>query len=264
MKTERRDVTRFCLLTTPRSGSTWFLSLLNSHPQIGAFGEAFLNKPANKSAWHNLAFLPADRFCSFRRTTRAIRPWSTFQYMDMLVEEFSARHQALGFKLMYRQLLRQPEILPKMVQDRYHIVHLVRENYLDVMISEAIMRKRGKAHSNKEVESQSVRLNPSSLVRILTAKKWRVDAARFVLRALSLPILEVSYESLLEDLEVTLQGTTDFLSVPPYTGYESDFKKISSAPDWERIENYEEVREVLASTPFASLLDMSDEAVDME
>jgi LPS sulfotransferase NodH len=258
MGAESRDVTRFCLLTTPRSGSTWFLSLLNSHPQIGAFGEAFLNKPANKSAWHNLAFLPADRFCSFQQTNPAIRPWSTFQYMDMLVEEFFEGHQALGFKLMYRQLLKQVEILPKMVRDRYHIIHLVRENYLDVLISEEITRRRGEAHSNKEVESPSVYLKPSSLVRVLKAKKVRVDAARFVLRKLPLPVLEVAYESLLQDLEAMLCKTTDFLSVPSYTGYESAFKKISSAPDWERIENYEEVREALVDTAFSSLLDVQD------
>lgn len=258
MKAARKGVATFCLLTTPRSGSTWFLSLLNSHPQIGTFGEAFLNKPANKSAWHNLAFLPADRFCTFQRRTRSIRPWSTFQYMDMLVDEFSTGRQALGFKLMYRQLLKQLEILPKMIRERYRIVHLVRENYLDVLISETIMRKRGEAHSNREVGRPTVYLKPSSLVRVLKAKKVWVDAARVALRTLSLPVLEVTYESLLQDVETTLRRTTDFLSVPSHSDYESAFKKISSAPDWERIENYEQVKEVLANTPFASLLDIDD------
>ncbi len=258
MKAQDKEVTKFCLLTTPRSGSTWFLSLLNSHPQIGAFGEAFLDKPANKSAWHNQAFLPADRYCSFRQSTRSIRPWSTFQYLEWLVEEFSEGRRALGFKLMYRQMLKQIEILPKMIQDRYRIVHLVRDNYLDVLISETIMRKRGKAHSNKEVDSQRVYLKPSSLVRVLKAKKIRVEVAKFVLRKLPLPVLEVAYKSLLQDLEATLCKTTGFLSVPSYTGYESAFKKISSAPDWERIENYEEVREALVGTAFSSLLDVKD------
>jgi LPS sulfotransferase NodH len=255
MKTKGREITRFCVITTQRSGSSWFMAMMNSHPQIGVLGEVFLDRVA-KPAWYNLEFLQADRFCQFRQSTRSIRPWSTFRYLDMLVEKFSGEYLALGFKLMYRQLRRQPEILPKLMLDRYRILHVVRENYLDVLISHRIAHKRGEAHARKEVEQPKVYLEPSPLVRILERKKKKVRWMRLFLRILPLPVLEVTYRSLCESTEASLNTAASFLSVPSYTGYESDFRKISTLPDWERIENYEEVRQALAGTEFQGLLDI--------
>jgi hypothetical protein len=156
---------------------------------------------------------------------------------------------------MYRQLLRKPEILLKMILDRYKIIHLVRENHLDVRISSLITRKRGEAHSNEEVKAPMVHLDPSSLVMRLKLRKNVVGTARFILRVLPFSVIEVTYESLCENTEVTLNAVASFLSVDPHIGYEGPFKKISTVPDWERIENYEEVRSLLSGTEFEGLLD---------
>jgi hypothetical protein len=247
------DVTKFCTLTFPRSGSTWFMSLLHSHPQIGTYGEQFLDR-IPKLAWYNELFLPGERFCQFRDSTRWIRPWSTFRYLETLIGNFSGEYDALGFKLMYQQLLRKPEILLKMALDRYRVIHLVRENHLDVWISGLITRKRGKAHSKEEIDTPMVHLDPSLLLMRLKSKERVLGRARFILRILPLSVLEVTYESLRENTEETLNTVASFLSTEPYTGYESPFKKISTAPDWERIENYEEVKRVLAGTEFEGLL----------
>ena len=253
MITGADDIVNFCVLTTPRSGSTWFLSLLNSHPDIGTFGEAFLNK--KPGIWADQVFLPADRFCQFRESTRWVRPWSTFRYLDALMEEFSAQHRALGFKLMYKHLLRYLELLPLMLSEGYRIIHLVRTNYLDVLISERIVQQRGRAHARAEVAPPPVHLEPSTLVRILRGKRRKVKIARLVLRSLSLDVIEVDYESLCEDTPGVLDTTTGFLSVPLYAGYQSCFRKISRKPDWERIRNYEQVRRALDLSDFRNLVD---------
>jgi hypothetical protein len=156
---------------------------------------------------------------------------------------------------MYRQLLRKPEILLKMILDRYKVVHLVRENHLDVRVSSLITRKRGEAHSNEKTDTPMVHLDPSLLVMRLKLRQNVVRTARFILRVLPLSAIEVTYESLCEDTERTLSTAASFLSVDPYTDYQSPFKKISTVPDWERIENYEEVRSVLSGTEFEGLLD---------
>jgi hypothetical protein len=230
------------------------MSLLHSHPQIGAYGEAFLDR-VPKLAWYNEAFLPGERFCQFRDSTRWIRPWSTFRYLESLIGSFSEEYEALGFKLMYRQLLRKPEILLKMILDRYKVIHLVRENHLDVRISSLITRKLGKAHSNEETETPTVYIDPSLLVMRLRLRKSVVSTAHFVLRVLPLSVLKVTYESLRQETVETLSAVASFLSLDPYAGYGSPFKKISTVPDSERIANYEEVRKALAGTKFEHLLD---------
>jgi hypothetical protein len=173
---------------------------------------------------------------------------------------------ALGFKLMSRQLLRYPEVLLKLMVDEYRIIHLVRQNHLDVVISQRLMKQLGKAHSTEQVDRQTVHLEPSSLLRALTWREREIELTRTFLLllgkspAFGLPSLEITYASLRRDAREALNAAASFLSVPSYQEYDSRFKKISTAPDWERIENYDEVRQALRGTRFCPLLDDAPES----
>ena len=42
---------KFVMLTTQRSGSTWVIDMLNSHPRVVAYSELFLETSKERPVW---------------------------------------------------------------------------------------------------------------------------------------------------------------------------------------------------------------------
>lgn len=251
MSTQNGKLQKFLVLSTSRTGSNWLIDLLNSHPEIRAFEEVFIFQNTNnqiKVAVPDL--LPTRRFYEFQHSTSLSRPWATFKYIDELYEEGKSS-QAVGYKLMYGQLKRLPEILWKLLSDRYRIIHLMRQNLLDSILSRELAKQRKLWHSTKNVEVKKVRLDPQQLLSSLQRDERQVQRIRQIFRWLPVPILEVFYEQLRENTETTLESIAQFLNVS-HTDiqYNSHFTKINSAKHWESIENYDEVMSTLENTRY--------------
>ncbi|MBC7236744.1 MAG: sulfotransferase domain-containing protein [Chloroflexi bacterium] len=249
---------RFCILTTHRSGSTWLMDLLASHPRIRAYGEIFVQRQwhllQQHPEWYDLYahIQPPIYFYEYQEQSSRRRPWITFDYLDLVCGP-SPDYDVVGFKLMYIQLKRLFELAWKLKRDRYRIVHLVRNNYLDIVISNEMRKVRDLAHANHEVPPAKVYLEPKALLYELYRAKRRRRRGDWVLALTGMEKLEITYDELCNTPETAMARICAFLSVPP-AELRSDFRKLNRQPHWESIANYEEVRRALKGSEYEPLL----------
>jgi hypothetical protein len=229
------------------------MSVLNAYDDIVAQGELFLPRPRSpETRWDSGFAYP--RYVESKIRLGHVRPHSVFRYLDA----FYAQSEHVGFKLMYSQLRRYPEILPYLLRKRVRVVHLVRENHLDVLISFAVKREIGRAHvlaGQDRPRDTPVDLPVRSLLRRMRWLQLKHDTARRMLRASRLSHLEVTYEGLVRD-PGRFDDILDFLGVA--TGSEQPHSNILKTRVGEQkdvIANYDEVVRALTGTRFAALLD---------
>lgn len=240
---------KFCLITTPRSGSTWLTTLLDSHPQIKAFEEPFLWRE-HRPNWRDEVFVS---YYDYRKKSSAIRPWALFQYLDIL-DGYPGQHDTIGYKVMYNHILEQPEILLKLIKDRYKLIHLVRANYLDILISRASKQQYGIAHSTQKSQVKPVVLDTDCLLKTIQSYERNYIIAKQLIELLPLDCLEITYEALRDDTEKVLSKVTDFLGVDSYLNLTSSLKRVNGGSYREKIVNYEEVSSLLTPTKYAKFL----------
>jgi hypothetical protein len=157
---------------------------------------------------------------------------------------------------MYTQLRRHPEILLYLALRRIRVVHLVRHNHVDVIISEELARLTGKSHApaGSRIDVPKVNLDTSTLVDRLRRRSRRAIQARSLVRLSTCPLLEATYEGLLEG-DQEFARILGFLDIPgPVFPRQSKLAKRGSISHRDAIANYDEVRLALISTPYASLL----------
>lgn len=245
--------TQFVVFTTQRNGSTWLMSVLNGLEGVSAQGELFLPRPRSpEKRWDSDFALP--RYVESKRAHGSVRPFSVFNYLSALYRG----EGTVGFKLMYSQLRRYPEILPYLMRKRIRVVHLVRSNHLDVLISFAIKSEIGKAHILSPEDRPSdveVELDTRSLLGDLRKLQLKHTMGRTVLRLARLKHIEVVYEDLVAD-PGGFHRVREFLGIPAdQWALRSNILKTRTGGQKQVVANYEEVRAVLQGSKFTDLLD---------
>lgn len=251
--------TRFILLSSQRTGSTWLADLLhNSRPDMRVYGEVFKDAPLRigdpgKLKWGYLA--PPIRYHEWRLENDKKRPIGPLQYLAML-EGQSAEYAAVGFKLMYNQFVQKPELLWPLVRRRYRIVHLLRQNLVDVVISRTIMRETGRNHTSEEsLDTVQIRLDPQDVLMRLERAERRVKQASQFVRWLPVRSVEVTYEQLRAEPAEALNRLLDFLSLPKAeVTLKSQLKRANRGHPRDKIVNYDEIFAALRNTRFAHYL----------
>jgi LPS sulfotransferase NodH len=251
---------KFVILTTQRSGSTWVIDMLNSHPSVIAYSELFLKTSKERPVWGGAKDVLLWKAYRQRHEAGTWRPFGNiplcFNYLDDIYTSQEEVIQSIGFKLMYGQLRQQMFcLLPYLLVNRVAIIHLVRLNFLDVILSEEAVRIRNTAHARDEVQHIQINLDPNTLLPRIRKKERKVNWARRVFSRLGLPYLEVSYEGLVT-ARVSFGAMLEYLGIG--SGYEAmntSFKRLNKGTHQELIENYNEVVTLLAGTEYAQLLD---------
>ena len=244
---------KFVVLTTNRSGSEWVMSTLNRFPNVFAHSELFLPRPqVSEGKWNSDFAYP--RFVESKVKGLALRPFSVFSYLNT----FYSMPGKVGFKLMYKQLGLFPEILVYLLRHRVHVIHLMRQNHLDVMLSYAVKAKIGQSHllaGQSAPDELRVRLDTRTLVRKLAWLQEQQNIARRLLKFFRLPHVEVIYEDLVRNHTLFLR-IADFLSINAEQQItEFALTKIRKEGHRNVIGNYDEVKEVLVNSKFAGLLE---------
>lgn len=243
--------TRFVILTSQRSGSTWLVSLLNQLKDTTAYGELFLPRKHVENWDADFAY---PRFDEARGQTAGIRPLQVFHYLDKVYQH----RGAVGFKLMYSHLYRYPEILLYFWTHRVRVIHLVRKNPLDLVISQALKRKVKRAHrlaDEPPLEDVQVELDPQTLIQKLQTRQRKIKRGHMILRFSGLRSIEIGYEDLQKNPPV-FQSLCRFLSIETDSVIpQSRFQKIRRKSQDQIIKNYSEVKEVLEGTRFLSYLE---------
>jgi hypothetical protein len=229
------------------------MTTLNSFPHVTAHGALFIRRErASGKRWDSDFAHP--RFFETKSKGLTFRPFSVFSYLNALY----STPGAVGFKLNYAQLGFYPEILAYLIRHRIRVVHLVRRNHLDIVLSYAVKAQIGRAHllsGESAPDDIQVALDTKNLIRQLEWMQTRQNIARKLLSWCRLPHLEIAYEDLLRD-QAHFRRIWDFLSLKPGEDMpRSTVVKIRKGGHRDVISNYDEVREVLANSKFTELLE---------
>ncbi|MBC2840335.1 Stf0 family sulfotransferase [Robiginitalea sp. SC105] len=242
---------KFLVLTTQRTGSTWLIDRLNHQSEVEGHEELFYAKKRISPAMAGCDEYP--RFVDKYERIGITRPIKVFSYLNGLYK----RSGTVGFKLMYSQLKAFPEILAYINIRPLRIIHLVRKNHLDVIISSEAAKSTGlfhvSAHEGK-TEKVQLNLNTDTLISSIRRLEKNVKKAKIILRLNPCPVLEVAYEDLRRNDE-EFNKVCRFLGVCTNDlNLESNLKKRISKKQSEVVSNYTEVAEILLNAGYESLL----------
>ena len=247
-------MTNFVVLSTQRSGSTWVVDMLESHPRVVAYSELFMHGGEGTPKWGGEKDLSYWQTYS-RGKSRITKPYLLWKYLGQAYRERPGT-DAIGFKLMYSQLSRiSRPLMPALWLKRVRIIHLIRRNALDVVLSKEAGAARGgrlHAHDGNQVERVRLNLDTDSLLRRMTLHDRAIEGARVRFKKVGLPYTEVIYEDLAAD-ESGFASLFEFLDVEP-APVSSSLQKLNPTSHEELIENYGEVRDALEGTEFAAQL----------
>ena len=228
--------------------------MLDSHPAVASYEELLLPAEQHPQTWGR-----SDRefFHEYYARRAGGRRWQpAAPYLVRYLEELYAPRpaiEAIGLKLMYGQLKRYPWLLGYIALRRVRVVHLVRTNLLDVVVSQetAQARRQYHAYTSEAVDRSAVDLKTEQLIPQLEGLQRSVDTIRLLLRALPAPRIEISYEEL--GRGDALDAVFDFLGVAPQP-VTSRFAKLNRGPKQALIANYQDVERTLRGTPFERFL----------
>jgi hypothetical protein len=242
------------VLAKSRSGSKWLVELLDSHPEVAAYGEMLGGDqvPADYGATGYPRFSSSVAQSGVRR--RLPSPYTRVTYLRGLFATYPDA-RAVGVKLVYGHLGRG--VLAYLAARRVRVVHLVRPNLLDAVISYEVARARGLFASRvgDVVPPVLVTLDAGTLRQRLEEHEFSITCARAAILRYRMPWHDVSYDEVVGRRDETLEGICRFLGVEPSVeGLRSTFAPVDDVPREDVIENLDDVREALVGTRFEWML----------
>lgn len=237
----------FVVLTTQRTGSTWLVDQLASHPDLRCHGELFLEGGIGEPPF-------GSRGVAFFEDVASSRSgMGVDDYLDALL--VPADVKAVGMKLMYGQAGAYPAVLGWLEARGGRILHLVRANVLDMHISRVVAWERDLYHAREGMRPSPARvtLEVRSLVGALDRIEARRQRAREQLAVLGLAVHDLTYEDMVLSGEALIE-VQRFLDVPP-VALRSGLRKLISRPREQVVANFAEVRAALKGTAHEWTLD---------
>jgi hypothetical protein len=233
------------------------VDLLNSHPQVTCYGALFLPRresmpPAGAQDRTRFSTYITERYPGPPRHKVPVLAWRFLEEL-YLADGASA---AIGFKYMYSHFRPHPWVLAYARMKGIRVIHLVRRNKLEHLLSKDSAVARGQYHARPgdPLSTPPIHLDPERLVDRLSREEKKVRWARGILSLLRLPSIEVYYEDLVSD-RTAFADVLRFLAVDPRTDLlHSDLQRWSRGTHEERIANYAAVRAALEGTRFSQLL----------
>jgi LPS sulfotransferase NodH len=252
-----RTPTPFAIFATQRTGSSWVAGMLGSHSAVGTYGELFDRRGKGYPGWGRSDILYYAAYARERsaRTDPVTRARLCFSYLTDLYSPKPGL-DALGFKLMYSHAKENPAVLPYIRLHRVRVVHLVRSNLLDILVSDDTGRARHRFHSaGDDVAPVSVSLDPATVLSRLSALDRQVRVIRRALALTRTPTIEVAYEHLVAS-PARYEDVLHFLAVGDSgRSLTSNLRKLNTLSKHEIIDNYGDIEQALKGTRFSGFLD---------
>lgn len=251
--------TRFIIWFNQRSGSTHLSSLLDSHPQLACWREIFYRGEGNvvDDEFTRSGLANVHKFLE----SFYLYKWGAGGTQMVAEHDASHRPAAIGFKLKYQQADRYPEIDRYLRKDaELKVIHLVRKNLLATLVSSVMLpsvRARfGSANVKSDVAlgefCQSMELDASTVGARLSDLGAGIARARTVVA--HLPVLEITYEDLMERHADTCKSILTFLGVDPMQSLSSEYRKILPNSLESVISNVHQIRGALSGTCYEEFL----------
>ncbi len=239
---------RAIILTTQRSGSTFLVSCLRSHPEVECAGEILNGQPDDP--------LPAYRG-PFRQTLKGIRilrtgAWRAGTFMDAYFRRGKAKVRC--FKAMYNQLARPFAARYLVGNEDIRVMHLRRHNLLKVHVSTLLMNKRTQLQATAPTETVWIDVDPQKAIASMRKARDRYESYDRAFQRH--PRLQLSYENLIDRdgiTEDTRSRICDFLDIAqlPMT---SPLVKLNPESLRDMVTNYDELADAISRTEFADML----------
>ncbi|NNC86882.1 MAG: hypothetical protein HKN82_00320 [Akkermansiaceae bacterium] len=234
------NLARFVVLFEGRSGSTFFIEALDSHPRIRAHKE--LLAEVKKKVERGKAE-PEDQAECLRR----------------LFVPGDHDYDAIGFKTKYKDIL-DPEGFARLIGEYdARVILLQRRNRIKLMVSLMNAVRLNAATGDWNLYSESDR-QPMLHVDLEQFAGWlqRTEKANAAMNdyadRLERPMLRLCYEDLLMKPGPSFERICEFLGVPP-AGMQAQCKKNTSDDLREVVENFEELKAAFAGTPYEEMFD---------
>lgn len=246
----RRPV-RAIILTTQRTGSTFLVDCLQSHPDINCITELLVGAHLE----------PPAIFRSSRTLTKASRfvmggGWLPTRAIRRFYE--SSDKPVSVFKIMYNQASNRPT-LNCLARDRdIHVLHLRRRNLLKMHVSQLLMPRKRNAiwepHTTVPLPPATTHVDPALAIDQMrdAEAKYRHFERVFA----GHPRLPLVYEELIEDQRLRPsegRRICDFLGVGEHP-MRSSFIKLNPESLEAMVTNYAELADAISRSEFAELL----------
>ncbi len=240
---------RAIILTTQRSGSTFLVECLRSHPEIQCAGEILNGQPDDPR--------PAYRgpFKQGMKLLRIIES-GAWRPANRMSEYFTGGHAKVRcFKAMYNQLRRPFALRYLQEQEDVRVMHLRRENLLKVYVSTLLMPKRKQLQATGPVQAVWIKVDPKKAIASLRKAQASYDSFEKAFERHSR--LHLTYESLIDGAQ--LQGDAarsicEFLGVSQQP-MKSQLTKLNPNRLQDMVTNYDALAAAVSRTEFAALLD---------
>ena len=243
------DYTRFIVLGRSRSGSNLLRGLLNSHPQVTAFGEIFQNKET--ISWGLTGYGQGKRLHQqFQNDPVALLRSQVFRKQP-------AGICAVGFKIFYyhAQDERWRAVWEYLIQDEaIHVVHIKRNNVLRTHLSRklAMETDRWVNVTGEDQRFRPVALDFEECLADFTQTQSWHDAYDKLFD--DHPVCHVEYESLAADIGGEMARVQQFLGVERLEVAPETHRQITK-PLSESISNYVELKQQFAGTEWQAFFE---------
>jgi hypothetical protein len=241
---------RAIILTTQRTGSSFLVECLASHPEIECAREILEGFPDDPHV---------DPYRGpFRRAVKLFNMFrSGAWHPSRRLEAYFAggRAKVRMFKAMYNQLERPFCLRYLREHEDIRVVHLRRQNLLKLHVSTLLMGKRRELQARAPVQPIRIRVDPAKAIAGMRLAKARYE--RFERIFERHPRLQVTYESLIDGRVLqheTGRRICEFLDIPPHP-MQSELVKMNPESLRQSVTNYHELAAQVSRTEFAELLD---------
>lgn len=231
----RNTVTRFVILFEGRTGSSYLVSSLATHPRVRAEGEALVR----------LKDLGHDAQADWVRRT--------------LAAPLLGKWGAIGFKTKLRDIADREQFAELLREQGVKIIHMQRRNRVKVAISEIncnVLYERTKQYNvyKKEDRLPAIRIEVPDFKEILSMRERLDEELKHFVDGLRLSVMNVFYEDLLLDEENTLNGIYQYLGVPSRMTKGASYKNTSDNLR-DALLNFDELRASVAGTSYEKMFD---------
>lgn len=233
------DRTRFIVLFEARSGSTYLMESLNSHPQIVAAKEHFAN---------------------LRERIRIgqVEPQTQLEWLHQFYfREESPQCRAIGFKTKLKDIALKDEVAQWLRENGLKVILLQRRNRIKLAVSLINAMRLNEKTGDWNLYRKEDRPGPLQ-IDVPQFNKWLsgLDAAREQLeqyaRSLQLDLLTLHYEDLFYQGESTFARIFDFLGVEAHP-LQAECMKNTSDDLRDVVENYDELRSQFTATKYEEM-----------
>jgi len=247
---------RFIILASQRTGSSYLVSLLNSHPKILCIGETLkeVETQPNMYKVRHSYYTYLSKNLRHRVLYKLSKKRSLWSYLDNFF--YQDNDLSTGFKVMGTHAIRYEGLIAYLGNHKVKCIKLTRKNLLKKLLSNQIAKATDQwnLHGDKAYKPCPVSLSIDTLIGDLQ----KIEEEYKQLEDLSneLDVYSTCYEDIVgNNKEAIIGEILSFLGVELSVPLFSEMRKMNVEPMNKLIVNYEEVKACLAETSYASMLE---------